>query len=109
MEAQSEKGKIETSVEIDIFGVSAAMVGVCITVIQLIQMSRDQKIRTITDEILAVDSILFLTSCFSAYFYLYFKNQPKQRRFFERLAHGTFLLGLSTIVVVCALMAYSFF
>lgn len=53
--------KQEESISIHIFSVSAAMAGVCITVISLLGISTAlKKIETLGDNIIAFGSVLFL-------------------------------------------------
>ena len=51
------KDEVEASISVDVFSVSAAMVGVCLTAIQLIKMNGAQAGHTIVDELLAFDAI----------------------------------------------------
>ena len=57
---------LEEDICVHIFTVSAAMVGVCLTVIGLIRIVITlQKTNTLADDLLAGDALLFLTSaCF---------------------------------------------
>src|SRR6266446_2012044 len=59
---------LEEDICIHIFTVSAAMVGVCLTVIGLIRIVITlQKNDTLADNLLAGDALLFLTSCILSY------------------------------------------
>ena len=91
-----------------IFAASSSMVGICLTAIGLFRISdRLKGIGTIADELLAVDAVGFLVSCFLAYLALKTEDL-RQRASIERIADGIFLLGLGLMVVVCALIAYEF-
>lgn len=89
------------------FSVSAAMVGVCLTVIQLIQMNATQKPNTVVDEILALDSIFFMLACFAS-FALKSKRHSRIKKTFENIGDGCFLLAISTMVVAITLVVYTF-
>jgi hypothetical protein len=62
------KRGLEKDISIHIFSVSAALVGVCLTVISVVRVViTATKINTVADDILAADALLFLTSCLLAY------------------------------------------
>ncbi len=62
---------LEEDICIHIFTVSAAMVGVCLTVIGLIRVVITfGKIDTIADDLLAGDAFLFLLACLLSYWAL---------------------------------------
>ena len=61
------KRGLEKDISIHIFSVSAALVGVCLTVISVVRVViTTTKINTVADDILAADALLFLTSCLLA-------------------------------------------
>jgi hypothetical protein len=105
----SKKEEIETSISVDVFSVSAAMVGVCLTVIQLIQMNGNQKANTIVDEILALDSIVFMIACIAAFLALKGKRHSQFKKIMENIGDGCFLLAITTMVVAITLVVYTFF
>jgi len=107
MTESSVKEEIETSISVDVFSVSAAMVGVCLTVIQLIQMNANQKAYTIVDEILAFDAIFFMIACFVAFLALKGKKRSPAKKILENVSDGSFLLAISTMVVAITLVVYS--
>ena len=106
-ESLSEKKEVEASMSVHVFSVSAAMVGVCLTVVQLIQLNNGQAKNTIADELLALDSILFLLACFVSFLALKTRKKPRVRRALENISDGFFLIALSTVVVTCSLVVYS--
>lgn len=90
-----------------VLSVSAAMVGVCLTAIGLIQvMEHLQTMETLCDEILAVDALLFLGSCFMSYWALHhrFRSQYRLLRFF---VDTLLILGITLMVFICGMIAYS--
>lgn len=101
--------KQEENISIHIFTVSSAMVGVCITVIGILNIvSCSRKIETWGDEITALDAIIFLITAILAYFALKTRNR-KRRLALEKTADTTFLSGLVLMVVVCVFIALKVF
>lgn len=89
-----------------IFSVSAGMVGVCITVIGLFRIvSRSQHVDSVADNLLSIDALVLLASCFLAYLGLRARASANRRRF-ERAADYLFLAGLTMVSVVGVLIAY---
>jgi small-conductance mechanosensitive channel len=101
------RSHLEEDVCIHVFNVSAAMVGVCTTVIGLIRIVITLgKFDTIADDLLAADAIVFLLACFFSYWAL--RTRKKQRMHkAERVADMLFLAGLALMVVVCLVFAYA--
>lgn len=91
---------------VHIFTASAAMVGVCLTVIGLFQLTAKlQKVSSIGDNLLAVDALTFLISCILSYTAL--RTRKSRRRYqIERIADFVFISALCLMVIVCALVAY---
>ncbi len=89
-----------------IFTTSAAMVGVCLTVISLFRvLVRPLEVRLVGNEILGIDALAFLASCFLAYTALRTGPAGRRRRL-EKLADAVFLLALTLMAVVCTLLVY---
>lgn len=100
--------KQEENIAIHIFSVSAGMVGVCLTVIGILNIiSSFTKIKTLGDEITAVDAIFFLISCLISYIAIRTKER-KHRYLLEKIADGFFLVALSLMAVVCVLVVWEF-
>lgn len=104
-----QKEEVETSISVDIFSVSAAMVGVCLTVIQLIQMNPKQKATTIVDDILALDAIVFMMACVVSFLALKSKRHSRFKKTLENIGDGSFLLAISTMVVAITLLVFTLF
>ena len=100
--------KQEESISPHIFSVSAGMVGVCLTVISLINVSSAiKKINTIGDDLIALNAVIFILSCFLSYTAM--KTQKRKRRLLlEKAADRIFLTGLFLTVIVCLFVVYSF-
>ena len=89
-----------------ILSVSAALVGVCLTVIGLIRVIESLRtLRTIEDNLLALDSLAFLGAAMLAYGAMRSGTAIAYRRL-ERAADILFLFGLTCMAVVCVLIAY---
>jgi hypothetical protein len=98
--------KKEENISIHIFSVSAAMIGVCLTVIGILNLvSSFKKIQTLCDEITAVDAIFFLIACVISYTAIRTKTR-KRRYLLEKLADYSFIIGLLLMVVTCLLIVY---
>lgn len=76
---------------------SATMIGVCMTVISLAHLIPKQSISKHVNEMLAFDSLLFLSSALLSYFSL---RHHKKAGKFERMADVIFLVAISLMVVV---------
>lgn len=98
----------ETDLTIHVFSVSAALVGVCLTVIGLFQIShRLSHVRSFGEKLLAVDALIFLSSCLLAYFSLQMRRTCRQHSL-ERLAEEVFFAGLVMMAGICFLIVYEF-
>ena len=83
------------------------MVGVCLTVIGLVRVVITLgKADTLADDLLAVDALLFLTSCFLSYAALRSRGTRRMHRL-ERTADGVFILAMIVMVVICAFLTYA--
>jgi hypothetical protein len=101
-----EKPTLEEDISIHILSVSAAMVGVCLTVIGLIRIVITiGKFDTTADDLLAAASLVFLVSCFCSYWALRTRGTRRMHKL-ERVADASFLFGLLIMVVVCGLIAF---
>ena len=104
---ESLKDEVEANISVDVFSVSAAMVGVCLTVIQLIQMNARQK-TTLADDILAVDAMFFLVACLLAFIALRSRRHSRIKSILGNISDACFLIGISTMVVAITLVVNSF-
>ena len=96
---------LEEDICIHIFSVSAAMVGVCLTVIGIFQIGTLKAVSSVSDNLLAIDAVAFLASCILSYIAL--RTRTRKRRFhLERIADAIFIGGLLLMAVVCCLVAY---
>ena len=90
-----------------IFTVSAAMVGVCLTVIGLIRIVISVRhADTLADDFLAFDAVLFLASCLASYVALRTRHVERLHRV-ERFADVTFIVALIAMVMICMFITYA--
>jgi multisubunit Na+/H+ antiporter MnhF subunit len=104
--SSSSDERVEAELAVHIVSLSAGLVGVCLTVIGLIRLALNLEVgNTLADNILAGDAVLFLVTCMLAYASLR-TRQPVRRRGLERLADACFLLALTIMTLVCAVVAF---
>jgi hypothetical protein len=102
----SAQVQLEKDLCIHIFSVSAALVGVCLTVIGLLRIVITlQEVNNLADDLLAFDALLFLLSCLLAYWALRTRNRVRKYRV-ERAADLIFIVGLLLMVASCAYITY---
>jgi hypothetical protein len=97
---------LQEDVCVHIFTVSAAMVGVCLTVIGIIRIVITMRSAdSFADDFLAADAVLFLVSCLASYFALRTRSIRRMHRV-ERFADFVFIIALVIMVIVCGLITY---
>jgi multisubunit Na+/H+ antiporter MnhF subunit len=79
---------------------SATMIGVCMTVINLVQLTEVHRGNTRADEVLAVDSLFFMLSAFCSYISMRRDDLDPVGIGYEKVADIAFILGLLTIAGV---------
>lgn len=85
---------------------AATMTGVCVTIISIVRLvEANHHISTIIDNIMAVNSLIFLISCFLSYMSL---RSYRAAGAFERYADILFLTGLSVMVIGGFVLAWEF-
>jgi hypothetical protein len=96
----------DAKLAVHIISVSAAMVGVCLTVIGLFQVVQGlHGLDNPADNILALDAVVFLFACLLAYASLRSRS-PRRRRRLERMADGCFLCALVIMTVMAGTIAF---
>jgi hypothetical protein len=106
-EKLGSKVPLEEDISVHIFTTSATMVGVCLTVIGLFKLILQQKVRSSwADDLLAIDAMLFLSACGLAYWALRTRS-IKRRHLTERIADLIFLVALTLMTALCALITYT--
>lgn len=107
MSKPDQKVHLEEDACRHIFAVSAAMVGVCLTVIGLIRIVVTiRKVDTVADDLLAVNAVLFLAACLSSYWALRTRSIRRMHRL-ERFCDSTFILAMLIMVFACIFITYS--
>jgi hypothetical protein len=97
----------EVSLSMQIFSISAGMVGACLTGIGLLRVLVAQtKTATIGDDLLAADAMLFLACCALSFWCLKSTHEA-QRRVLRWMIDALFLIALLVMVVVCGVMTYA--
>ncbi len=99
MTTQNEKNR---DIAHHIFNGSIAMIGVCLTVITLFQISEVGK-KTIADELLGINAFLFIISSLISYLSLRKNNHKK----LEWIADIMFFLGMFCMVIVGMFIVFS--
>lgn len=82
------------------------MVGVCMTVISVIQLAPENAISEWADKLLAIDSLAFLASTMLSYWSIRHKDDLWK---VEQYADRLFLVGLAIMVFVSFLVAFELF
>jgi len=95
----------DEDIAVHIFTASAAMVGVCLTVMGIIRIVKALRgIGPVADGLIAIDALAFLASCLTAYVALRTRVAPRMLRV-ERVADYIFLAALSLMALTCTLIA----
>lgn len=83
---------------------SATLLGACLTVIGLIRLLEvSRTIATLIDNILAIDSLLFLAAAVLSYLSM---RRSRDRRGLERKADLVVMAGLFVIAATCVMLAW---
>lgn len=107
MAERSSLEQREHELTLHVFSISAAMVGVCLTAIGILRLVTSQSsAETIGDELLAADSVLFVLRCFLS-FWSFKAARERLRRTLRVIIDTLFMVALSVMVVVCAVIAYA--
>ena len=92
--AESQRARLDHDICVHIFTASAAMVGVCLTVIGILRVVISlRKEDLLGDDLLAFNSMLYLASCLLSYWALRTRSLGRNHRL-ERIADAIFLLAL---------------
>ena len=85
------------------------MVGVCMTVITVMQLVPKGKISVFSDVLLAFDSLFFLASTVLSYWAVRSGSSNNKPRKIEAHADRLFLLGMVLMVAISFLVAFELF
>lgn len=101
------RNPLDDNICVHIFTASAAMVGVCLTVIGIIRVVISlRKADLFVDDMLAVDAILYLISCLLAYWALRTRSLRRNYRL-ERIADSIFLIALTLTAINAGSIAWA--
>ena len=97
----------EHNLTMNVFAISATMVGVCLTAIGIIRLITSQtRIETFGDEMLAADAVIFMVSSFLA-FWSFKTKRPRLRHILRLIIDGAFIVGLTVMVIICSVIVYA--
>jgi hypothetical protein len=112
--ARIDKEELELERELTVqlytqmFALGGAMVGVCLTVIGVLRLIIEVKgYRTMADDLVAVDGMLFLLTCVFSFLTLK-ATAPARRKRFQRVTDTVFLSAISLMMGICALITWAF-
>ena len=87
--------------------IAAAMVGVCLTGIGILQVAVSVARRsTLADDLLAIDALFFLTAMLSSYFALRLQSAQRLHRL-EQLADKSFIAAMILMTGACFVITYA--
>ncbi len=93
----------ERDIYLHISEISVMMVGVCLTGVSILQVDEDiQNAGTYIDDLLAIDSFIFLVAALIAYWVIRVTtNSNRNVRKVGNIANIIFLIGMVVMVLVC--------
>jgi len=101
MDNQKQQNQQRQVLSYHILQTGSTMIGVCVTVITLVRATNFH-LKTYADNILGLDAIVFILSCFLSYVSM----RKENNRRFELMADNLFLVGMSIMVLVCLLILH---
>jgi hypothetical protein len=97
----------EHELTMHVFAISAGMVGVCLTGIGLLRVITNQtRAGTVGDDLLAADAVMFMI-CSILSFWSFKTAHDRRRRIIRWIIDALFLMALTLMVAVCALIVYT--
>jgi hypothetical protein len=85
---------LDEDICVHIFTTSAAMLGVCMTVVGVLHVVTVlRQVDTLGDDLLSINSLIYLAACLSAYWALRTRRR-RRNQFLEGMADWLFLTGL---------------
>ena len=104
---QSPRDQHEHELTMNVFAISAGMIGVCLTAIGILRLVTSQtNVRTLGDDLLAADAVVFVICCFLSFWSFKTRRDSLCRRI-RIVVDVLFMLGLVVMVAVCAIIAYA--
>ncbi|QRY77260.1 hypothetical protein JVX91_16760 [Pseudomonas sp. PDNC002] len=108
MNIKTRAAQLDDDICVHIFAASGAMVGVCLTVVGILRIIVSlHRVDLIGQDMLAVNTVIYLATTLTAYFGLRTRKLQRNHRL-ERIADMLFLLGLTlttltTTFIACAM------
>ena len=107
MSDENRRSHLEEDICVHIFTVSAAMIGVCLTVIGLIRVVISVgEVDTLADDLLATDAFVFLVACLLSYWALRTRSINRMHCV-ERLADSAFIIAMILMTAICGFITYA--
>jgi hypothetical protein len=104
---KSQRIRLDENICVHIFTASAAMVGVCLTVVGIIRVViSTHKSDMVAEDLLAVNAMLYLASCLLSYWALRTRSLTRNYRL-ERMADVIFLVALTLTAVNAAYITWA--
>jgi hypothetical protein len=98
---------LDEDICVHIFTTSAAMLGVCMTVVGVLHVVTVlRKVDTLGDDLLSIDSLIYLAACLCAYGALRTRRR-KRNRMLEVMADWLFLVGLALSAVATGFITWA--
>jgi len=98
---------LEEDICVHIFTTSAVMLGVCMTVVGVLHVVTVlRNVDVVGDDILSINSIVYLAACLSAYWALRTRSK-KRNHLLERTADWLFLAGLILSATATGLITWT--
>lgn len=105
--AETRQPLLDHDICVHIFTASAAMVGVCLTVIGIIRVVISlRRSDVFGDDLLAINAMLYLAACLTSYWALRTRNVRRNHRL-ERSADVLFLVALTLTAVNAAFITWA--
>ena len=103
-----QEDQLSIALYTQMFALAGAMVGVCLTVIGVLRLLTEVKgYRTLGDDLVAVDGILFLFACVFSFLTLK-ERDSRKRRFLKRITDSCFLIAIGLMMIICILITWAF-
>ncbi len=103
--SEPEKRPSRQDITIQIFSVSAGLLGVCVTVLGIYRAFVRRPMRAISRDLLVLDALSFMLACLCAYLAMRLPGLPQKVSSWA--ADLLFMLGLVIMTVVCGFIASS--
>lgn len=95
MNSQKQQKQPKETLSYHILITASTMIGVCLTVITIFKVTNFH-LKTYADELLGIDTLLFISSCFLSYISIRQGNNKK----IELIADNLFIAAMSILVII---------